>query len=90
MSLQFHLTEVYNGKDLNMLNLEIPAECVLKPLKPLWVQLLLVGFCWLFVGLFCFLVGFVCFVFVFFLPGGRCPLTLQSRRGTTYWLLWVA
>lgn len=37
-------------KDLNMLNLEIPAERVL---KPLWVQLLLV-FCCLFVGLFCF------------------------------------
>lgn len=29
MSLQFHLIEVINGKDLNMLNLEIPAECVL-------------------------------------------------------------
>lgn len=52
--------------DLNMLNLEIPAERVL---KPLWVQLLLV-----------FLL-FVCGVVLFcFFSGGRRQLTLQRAQ----------
>lgn len=60
--------------DLNMLNLEIPAERVL---KPLWVQLLLV--------FLLFVCGVVLFCFFF-----RRKAPAYTAEGTTYWLLWVA